>query len=107
MQTIALQAIPKQSLSIVLDNILYEIALLETNGCMSLNLTRGGEPVVNGQRCVAGTLLLPYKTLEKNFGNFMFLTNAGDLPYYDQFTATQALLYASPADLEAARDGTN
>lgn len=106
MQTIALQAIPKQQFTIVLDNVLYDISVIETNGCMSINLSRGDEgEIVAGQRVVAGQLCLPYRSLENAEGNFMFLTNDGDLPYYDQFGLTQTFVYATNAELLAVRDG--
>lgn len=103
MLTLALQAIPNQSFTVVLDNVLYEIGIIETNGCMSLNLTRANVVVLSGQRCVAGQLLIPYRAEEAQSGNFMFLTANNDLPYWDQFTATQTLIYASNAELEAVR----
>lgn len=105
MQVVPVQAIPKQSLSVVLDNVLYGIDFLSTNGCMSLNVTRANERVVSGQRVVAGQLVLPFKRQEAEQGNFMFLTQGGDLPAYDQFGVTQSFLYASNAELEAVRDG--
>ena len=105
MQEILLQAIPKQNLSVVLDNVLFNIDIIETNGCMSFNLDRAGVRVISGQRIVAGQLLLPYQYTEGGAGNFMFLTNNGDLPYYDQFTTTQSFIYASNDELEAVRNG--
>lgn len=105
MQTIPLQAIPKQSLTIVLENVLYDIALKETAGCMSVDIDRAGERIVSGARCVAGQLLLNYEALEDGFGNFLFLTEGEDLPYWDQFGNTQTLMYASAEDLAAVRNG--
>jgi hypothetical protein len=77
---------------------------LETGGCMSANITRGGEPtpVISGYRCVSDELIIP-EDRENGFGNFMFLTTEGDLPWWEQFGTTQLLLYASPAELAAVR----
>ncbi len=105
MQNVEIQALPKQSATIVLENILYEIDLIETNGCMSLNLTRAGVRVCSGLRVVAGTPLLPYLFMELANGNFMFLTDNGDMPAWEQFGKTQSLVYASNAEMEALRDG--
>lgn len=105
MQVIALQSIPKQSLAIVLDNILYEIDVLSTNGCVSLNITRANDRVVSGQRAVAGQLVLPFLVDEGGDGNFMFLTQDDDLPAYLKFNSTQSFLYATNDELAAVRDG--
>lgn len=105
MQEIGLQAIPKQNLSVVLGNVLYNLDIIETNGCMSFNLDRAGVRVISGQRIVARQLLLPYPYTEGGLGNFLFLTNDGALPYYDQFTTTQTFIFASNDELEAVRNG--
>lgn len=94
---------PKQSFTVVLDDVLYDIAVLETNGCMSLNITRAGERIVSGQRAVTRQLVLPYASLEDAAGNFMFLTQNDELPAWDLFTTTQAFVYASNAELLAVR----
>lgn len=108
MQIIALSVLAKQSLNITLDQTLYTIDLIETNGVMSCNVTRAGAVVLQGARIVAGQALLPYLDVEDGFGNFIFLTgdNNNDLPYWDQFGSTQTLLYASPAELAAVRGQT-
>lgn len=103
MLVIELKAIPKQSLTAVLDNVLYEIDLLETNGCMSANIVRAGVPVVTGQRCVAKQLVIPYKAMEEHQGNFMFLTQNNEMPAYALFQSTQQFVYASNAELLAVR----
>lgn len=105
MQTLSLQAIPNQEFTVSLDNTLYDIRIVETAGCMSVDITRAGVIVEQGARCVAGQALINYATLEGGFGNFIFLTgnNNTDLPYYDQFGTTQTLIYASAAELAAVR----
>lgn len=105
MQTIELQAIPNQQLTVVLDGILYDLTIKETNGCMSMDVTRGGVVVTTGCRCVAGQPILPYVSLEGSFGNFAFITAGGDLPYFDQFGTTQTLCFATEAEIGAIRNG--
>lgn len=102
-----LQSIARQSFSIVLDNTLYALAVLETNGCMSLNIDRAGVRVLSGQRCVAGQLNIPYKIQEAMQGNFLFETANDDLPYYDQFGLTQTFIFASNAEIQAVRNGSD
>jgi len=103
MLVIGLQALPKQSFTVVLSDVLYTVDIIETNGCMSMNVTRAAEVVVIGQRCVCKQLVLPYASLEDGAGNFLFLTQNNELPYWELFTSTQALLFASEAELEAVR----
>lgn len=106
MQTLTLQAIPSQQLTAVLDSILYNLALRLSNGCMFVDITRAGLPVVSGQRIVAGEPFLPYVVLEGSFGNFIMLTLDGDLPDYTQFGLTQTLVWATAVEIGAIRNGT-
>jgi hypothetical protein len=106
MLQIPLQAIPNQELTVVLDGVLYDLTIKETNGCMVMDVTRGGVVIiVQGARCVAGAAVLPYVSLEGQFGNFAFVTSNGDLPYYDQFGTTQTLVFATEAEIGAIRNG--
>lgn len=105
MEIVPLQALPKQSFSIVLDNVLFQIDLIETNGCMSMNLVRGGGDPLNGLRCVAGQPTIPFEVQESGDGNFVFLTQNDELPFYESFGSTQTLVYFSDADLKALDGG--
>lgn len=105
MQTIDLQTIPNQQLTVVLDGVLYSLTLRLTNGCMSVDVTRAGDPVVSGQRIVAGAPFLPYVALEGAYGNFIMLTQDGDLPDYTQFGLTQTLIWATAAEIGTIRAG--
>lgn len=102
-----LQALPKQEITVSLDNVLWDIAIIETAGVMSVNITSGGAPtpIVAGWRCVAGQLLIP-KNRENGGGNFLFLTAGGDdLPWWESFGTTQLLAYVGAAELAAIRNG--
>lgn len=97
MNTIKLQAIPNQKISIILEQSLYDITVRETNGVMSATIVRDGNIIVEGERIVAGTLILPY--LYQEVGNFIFLNLNGELIYYTNFGASQNLVYLTENDL--------
>lgn len=103
MIVLGLLAIAKQNLQVSAGGNLYDINVLETGGCTSMDITRGTDVVVLGQRCVAGQLCIPYLNLEAAQGNFMFLTQNDELPSYVSFGISQFLLYASNAELVAVR----
>lgn len=103
MQILNLDPIPNQSLSARLDNQRYDIVLKETRGVMSVDIARDDAQLVSGCRIVAGTPLLPYLYQEE--GNFMLLTENGDLPDWTQFGSTQTLVYLSIAEIEAVLAG--
>lgn len=100
---VPLSAVPNQKISITLNGSRYEIRFRECNGVMALDLTINDELVLSGDRVVSGAPLIPYKYLEKSSGNFLFLTELGDYPYWDQFGITQRLIYFTAEELEEIR----
>lgn len=101
MNTIQLQAIPNQSFSLNIDGDRYGIRIVESNGIMSVSVTRNDVAIIQGVRATAGTFLLPYLYEEK--GNFLFFNINEDLIYYTNFGLTQSLVYLSPDDLDYLR----
>lgn len=98
---VGIAALPNQSLTIQLDERLYDIHLREANGVMAATIARDGVTLVSAMRITAGTPLLPYRYQEA--GNFIMTTDGEAMPYYDQFGVTQFLVYLSAAELAAYR----
>lgn len=95
---IALAQEASQSFTIVLNAKRYDITIRDIGGdIMAVTIIRDGVTLIEGQRLVAGTPLLPYKHLED--GNFMLLTQNGQYPYYTEFGVTQFLLYLTPEEI--------
>lgn len=101
MKNISLQAIPNQSLSIRLDNNIYDIVIKEANGIMGVSITRDNILLNANIRAVSGSPIIPYKYQYIKYGNFVFLTNNEEYPYYTQFGITQSLIYINAQELEA------
>lgn len=101
MRLIPLDQIPNQQFIVTLDGSLWEITIKETAGTMAATVIRDNVTLVEGQRIAAGTPLIPYRHLQAG-GNFIFLTVADALPYWDRFTVDQLLIYATTAEVAAA-----
>lgn len=101
MITVGIAAVPNQTLTVQIEDRVYDISLREANGVMSASISRDGVAVVTNVRAVAGTPLLPYRYQET--GNFLITTEAEAMPYYDQFGVTQFLVYVTPDELAAYR----
>ncbi len=102
-QIVPLKNISNQSLSIQLDEIRYGFRFKDIGNMMSVDISINDIVISKGQRVVGGFPLIPYKYLEGDGGNFMFLTELGDIVYWDQFEITQSLMYFSAAELEDIR----
>lgn len=100
---LTLQATANQSFSVTLEGRRYELTFKEAGGIMCVDVVRDGVTLLQGHRCVANAPLLPYAFLQDG-GNFAFLTENDDMPYYASFDFTQSLVYLT-ADEVAALGG--
>lgn len=102
-QVVPITATPNQSLSIQVDDVRYSIRLRDIGSMMALDLSIDDVVILQGLRVVANSPLIPYEYLEGDGGNFLFITELGDLPHWDQFESTQTLLYVTATEIESAR----
>lgn len=98
---IDLAPLANQSVAVRLDNALYEIVVRTTSGVMSVDILRGGELAVQGQRAAAGSPLIPYVYLEA--GNFIFVTENEEYADWRKFGTSHFLLYATAQELADIR----
>lgn len=101
MQLIPLMQVERQSLSILVENTQYEISVKDCNGIMAVTIVRDSVTVVENRRAVASVPVIPAGPRET--GNFIFSTQNGDLPYWDQFGGTQQFFYLTVEEMEAFR----
>ncbi len=100
---VPLASVPNQSLSIQLDEKRYVLRLHNVGDLMCIDISIDEETILQGHRLVGSQPIIPYKYLERDGGNFIFATELGDYPFWDQFGVTQTLLYITRAELEAIR----
>lgn len=98
---VPLQAIPNQSFSIVLDNNTWGLKLKTVEDTTVVSMTLNGITVIDSARAVSGSFIIPSEYQES--GNFLFTSASFQLPYFDQFGVTQALVYLNAAEMAALR----
>ncbi len=101
MQLIPLQALPNQAFTIVLDNNQWLFSIKTANGITAISLGLNNNVIMDNMRIVANNLIIPSRYQES--GNFFFLTQNFQLPYYTEFGTTQSLIYVSAEELAALR----
>lgn len=99
MDIIPIKAVPNQSFLITLDGHFYSITLQAGPGIMAASITRDSAIIINGMRCVAGKSIIPYRYLEGGAGNFIFITDAQQLPDWTKFNTTQHFAYYTADEL--------
>ena len=103
MQIVPIDDTPNQEFSIVLDNVRYDMRLRALTDVMCVDLTIDDVVTLTGVRVVDGTGIIPYKYLEMGGGNFFFLTELGDIPYWTEFGTTQDLVFINEEELAEIR----
>lgn len=105
MFTVPLSPIPNQRCSIRLEASLFELALKVATSLMTVTITRDGQNIVQGVRCLPGIPLIPFRYLEGLTGNFYFFTEGNVYPHYSRFGATDILYYLTADELMEIRNG--
>ncbi|WP_373568872.1 phage baseplate plug family protein [Pseudomonas chlororaphis] len=100
MRDIPLSAIPNQDLTVTLDSNRWTLRIKAGINIMLADIYLNDAPLLMGQRLVAGTPLIPYRFLQGS-GNFWFLTENDELPWWERFGVDQLLTYASAGELDA------
>ena len=102
--TVALEAVPNQTLTVVLDGAIYDISIQAMDDeMMAVSIARDGTQLVTNLRAVADFPLLPYSHMEQ--GNFIFLTDNQEFPFYEKFNVSQSLVFFTAAELVTIRGG--
>lgn len=100
---LALQAVPNQSFSALLDGITYRLVIKETRGVMSVSISLDDTLIISGSRFFTDFPLIPYAYLEGSGGNFIFTSEADALPAFLEFDVTQFLIYVTAEEIRNAR----
>lgn len=97
MKIIPITRTPNQSISVVINDVLYEIRLTSRDGSVCADIEADGEVIVLGARVVANEAIVQPTSL---LGDRLFalVTSNNDLVDYNQFGITQILCYFTRAD---------
>ncbi len=98
---IGIAAVANQTFFVQLEGVPYTVTLHAADDVVAATISRDDETLLTGARVTPGMPLLPYRYQER--GNFLLLTNEGDLPDFTQFGVTQFLVYLTAAELAALR----
>ena len=101
MLVVPIQQLPNQSFSVALDGNQWDFVLKTAEDTTVASLTLNSVDILDSARCVAGSFIIPSEYEEA--GNFFFVTQNYQLPYYTQFNVTQSLIYISATELMALR----
>lgn len=97
---IPITSTPNQSLTVVINDISYEITLRLVENIMEFSLSVNGSKVTDGERCFPNQFILPYPYM-LNGGNFIFKTENEEYPNWENFGSTCQLLFYTTEEMSA------
>ena len=100
MREIALRRTANQSLTVNLGGNRWGLRIKQARSSMFVDVSLNDEPLLLGQRVAVGTPVIPYEHLAQE-GNFIFLSENGEMADWRKFGVTQQLLHVSPGMLLA------
>ena len=98
METIPLEVVPNQSLSVTIDRQRWTLTIKAAVSSMVVDLALNDEIVAEGLRVIANQPLIPYRYLATT-GNFLLLTLDDEEAWWENFGSTQELTYATAEEI--------
>lgn len=92
MQEIPLNAVPNQRLRVSLGDDEWELTIKVARSVMLCDIKRNDDMLIQGVRVMPNQLLIPYRYLAGN-GNFAFITDNDELPWWEQFGKAHYLVW--------------
>jgi len=102
-QIIPLEKIPRQSLTVQLDGLRYELRIVDIGGMMAIDVRIDDALVISGHRLLGNSPVIPYRYMESTGGNFMVVTADDEFPMWTEFGGTQYMTYMTAAEMAAFR----
>lgn len=92
--------LPNQTFSTTLNNVDLEVILKTSDDLMLFALKSGDEYICPYVPACSNQGLLPYPYMESEVGgNFFFVTENGEYPYYENFGTTCSLYFITEEEL--------
>lgn len=92
MQEIPLNAVPNQRLRVSLGDDEWELTIKVARSVMFCDIKRNDITLIQGIRVMPNQPLIPYRYLSGT-GNFAFITDNDELPWWEQFGKSQYLVW--------------
>ena len=100
---ISITAVANQTFTVeTSDGYRWTFKIYEVSGCMAADIARDDEPLIVGVRLVAGSPVVTYpRLIGSGPGEFLLITNDGEMPWWEKFGVSQYLYYYTLSELQA------
>lgn len=87
---------PNQTFPVILEGVRYDLTIKDCDGFMVIDIVRDDITILQGQRLLPNTSVIPYNYLTQ--GNLVLSTENNQFADWRQFGITQQLYYLTVAE---------
>lgn len=87
--------LPNQKFDVAVKDGTLEIELRTVDNIVLFSMKHNGNNIVNSVKVAPNVLLLGYKYLQEQYGDFIFTTTDNQYPYYKNFNNANKLYWLS------------
>ena len=92
--------LPNQKFNMPINNGTLEIELRTVDNITLMSVKYNGNNIVNSIKVAPNVLLLGYKHLQEQYGDFIFTTTDNQYPYYENFNNANKLYYLDSEEVK-------
>lgn len=97
--------LPNQKFSFNTDNGTVEIELRTVDNITLMSVSANGNNIVSSIKVAPNVLLLSYKYLQEQYGDFIFTTTDKEYPYYKNFNNANKLYWLNYNEVQEFKNG--
>lgn len=98
--------LPNQKFNITIENGILEVELRTVDNITLMSVSVNGNNIVSSIKVAPNVLLIGYKYLQEQYGDFIFTTTDNEYPYYKNFNNANKLYLLSYDEVKEF-NGTN
>lgn len=92
--------LPNQKFNMPINNGTLEIELRTVDNITLMSVKYNGNNIVSSIKVAPNVLLLGYKHLQEQYGDFIFTTTDNQYPYYENFNNANKLYYLDSEEVK-------
>lgn len=97
--------LPNQKFSFKTEENTVEIELRTVDNITLMSMSANGNNIVSSIKVAPNVLLLGYRFLQEQYGDFIFTTTDNEYPYYENFNSANKLYWLSYKEINKYKNG--
>lgn len=97
--------LPNQKFSVNTDSGNIEVELRTISNMTLMSVSKNGENIVSSIKVAPNVLIMGYKYLQEQYGDFIFSTTDNEYPYFKNFNNANKLYWLNYEEIQELKNG--